>query len=337
MKRARLLEILSDRDAGSLLLTSAASVNWYLDGARTHVSLAAEPIVAVEVTPEGDTVRLTDNEESRLIREELPEGVAVHRRAWLESPPPSDGLVEADVDAALRAARRELLPTELRRYEALGTSVAATLTDVLGAAEPDWTERELAARLAHDLIASGSEPLVVLVAGDARRAFRHPLPTAGRLGRRAMAVVCARRAGLIANVTRWVSFGPLDARDADAEDRILAVEADVFDGTVPGASTGDLIAVVAGAYPRHGFAADEWRRHHQGGPAGYAGRDPRATPGGLDRFADGQAFTWNPSGDGAKVEDTVLLTGSGVRALTFDPRWPVRVVGGRARPVTLVR
>jgi len=48
-----------------------------------------------------------------------------------------------------------------------------------------------------------------------------------------------------------------------------------------------------------------------------------------------QAFTWNPTGPGVKIEDTVQLTDSGLRILTVDPRWPVTTVNGLARPVTL--
>ena len=48
-----------------------------------------------------------------------------------------------------------------------------------------------------------------------------------------------------------------------------------------------------------------------------------------------QPFTWNPSGPGVKIEDTVQLTESGVKALTVDERWPVSAVNGLPRPVTL--
>jgi hypothetical protein len=51
----------------------------------------------------------------------------------------------------------------------------------------------------------------------------------------------------------------------------------------------------------------------------------------------GQAFAWNPWAPGAKVEDTCLLTTSGLDMLTVDPGWPTVTVGGRARPEVLVR
>jgi hypothetical protein len=51
----------------------------------------------------------------------------------------------------------------------------------------------------------------------------------------------------------------------------------------------------------------------------------------------GQAFAWNPTGQGAKVEDTVLLTDAGLEVLTVDPDWPTRHVAGRRRPDLLVQ
>jgi hypothetical protein len=99
--------------------------------------------------------------------------------------------------------------------------------------------------------------------------------------------------------------------------------------------------VISHAYSATGFGEDQWRRHHQGGAAGYAGRDPRATPLTADPIAIGQAFTWNPWVPGAKVEDTVLLAGTPdeqvIDVLSVDPRWPTTEVGGRTRPITARR
>jgi hypothetical protein len=159
-----------------------------------------------------------------------------------------------------------------------------------------------------------------------RIAHRHPLPTAAPLGRRAMLVVCGRRHGLIANATRWVGDAGAD------DDAILAVEAAYFAATRPGARLDEAFAAGCAAYDAAGFGADEWQRHHQGGAAGYAGRDPRATSETRDVVSAAHAFAWNPSAPDAKVEDTVLVTASGVEVLTVDSRWPTVAVAGLDRP-----
>ena len=336
-KRRRLLAVLDGAGADALALTGATSLAWYLDGARSHVSLAADPVLAVRVDREGDEVVLTSNETARLVAEELPGWLTVRERPWYAGPPDLDALPETAVADALLAARSPLLPVETARFARLGVDAAEVLTDVLGDAEPTWTERRLAAEVARAVVARGADPLVVLVGGEARAALPHPLPTDGPLGRRVLVVLCARRHGLVVNLSRALAFGALSGPERDVQHRVLAVEQAALDALVPGTALADVLAVIARGYAEHGFGADHWRGHHQGGVAGYAGRDPRATPDAGFRVGTGQAFAWNPWVPGGKVEDTVLLTGAGLEVLSLDPRWPVARVGGRTRPVARER
>ncbi|MBT2518381.1 hypothetical protein J7E29_13120 [Streptomyces sp. ISL-90] len=341
VKRERMLRLLERRGADSIVLRSHAAVTWYLDGARTHVSLAGDPIAAVVVRHGGDELRVFANEADRLLDEELGAigDLDLIRVPWHDALAPAGlaALAEDDVAAELRAARASLLPAELGRYRALGREVAEALTDAAASADPDASEHDVAARLGGDLIARGIDPLVILVAGRSRLGHRHPLPTASPIGDRAMLVACGRRNGLIANATRWVRSGGRSDAEADAERRILEVEAAFLASTRVGATIGEGFRGGIDSYARHGFASDEWRRHHQGGAAGYAGRDPRGTAAVGDMVQPDHAFAWNPTAPGAKVEDTVLVRTTGVEVLTVDLRWPTIEVGGIHRPVELER
>lgn len=333
-KRERLGRVGAGR-GGPIVLSSHEAVSWYLEGVRTHVSLAGPPVLAVRAEESGDVLFVADNEADRLIAEELlPEDAQrIVRVPWEMSPVEAafgagDAVPEGEVAAQLRAARASLLPAERDRYRALGHQAAQALTETLRGAAPSETEQGLAARIAHALLQRGIDPLVVLVAGASRIGHRHPLPTSAPLGERAMVVVCGRRHGLIANATRWVG--------ADAADeRILGVERAFLDATVPGRALNDVLRGGVAGYAAQGFAADEWLRHHQGGPTGYAGRDPRATTATSDNIVEGQAFAWNPSAPGVKVEDTMLRTADGWEVLTVDDRWPTVEFAGLARPVAL--
>lgn len=334
-KRARLNAVREAARADALLLTSHEAVSWYLEGIRSHVSLAGPPVAAVRADRDGDTLFVADNEADRLLAEELLPSDAdrLVRVPWLTPPAEAaaaaaEAVAEASVAPALRAARASLLPAERDRYRALGRDAAEVLTDAASDARPEQSERAIAAELAHRLVARGIDPLVILVAGQSRLAHRHPLPTDAALGRRAMLVVCGRRHGLIANVTRWVG-----ASDP-GEEAILRVEEAFFDATRPGSHLDEVFGAGTRAYAGHGFGPDEWRRHHQGGPTGYAGRDPRATPSTDDLVHEHHAFAWNPSAPGVKVEDTVLASSAGIEVLTVDPRWPTVRVGALDRPVT---
>lgn len=332
-KQDRIARVRHGAGGDPLVLTSHEAVSWYLDGVRTHVSLAGPPVIAVRAEGSGDVLYIADNEVDRLIAEELlPEDATrIVRVPWWTPPAiaaaEAEGVPESQVAPALRAARARMLPAETARYRSLGRETAEALTDVLGRVGPGQTERAVAAVVAAELIARGIDPLVVLVAGADRGAFRHPLPTDGALGDRAMVVVCGRRNGLIANATRWVGA-------AVDEEPILGVERAFLDASTPGARLDEVFAAGSAAYARFGFDADEWQRHHQGGPTGYAGRDPRATASTTDVLVEGQAFAWNPTALGRKVEDTLLRTAQGWEVLTVDDRWPSVEYEGMRRPVT---
>ncbi|MCW4466680.1 M24 family metallopeptidase [Glutamicibacter sp. MNS18] len=352
-KHQALIALMELHQVDAILLETQPSIAWYLSGARVHVSLAAPPVVRVLVHRGGTEVATPLAEADRLQAEELPAapGLGLHPLDWFADPgqvgtwfPDAAGWLiasEQQLEAPLRALRQILSVTEIARYRQLCRDAAELMTDTLSGATAQLTELELAARLAAGAVRLGAEPTVVLVAGAGRYAYRHPLPTGAVLGRRAMAVLCLRRHGLIANITRWVHFGPRTAAEAGHDRAILEVEAEIFAALQPGRGLGELLPVIQQSYPRHGFDAREWSRHHQGGIAGYNGRDPRLAPGAQDPIRARQAFAWNPSaaaapGQTVKVEDTVLLTEEGrIEVLTNDPRWPSVAVGTLQRPVPL--
>ncbi len=347
-KRQRVLDLLHGSGHERLVLTGVGTLSWYLDGARPAVRLSAERgVLAVVVDPDGDTVVVPTNEVDRLVAEELPDDVAVRVTDWWEPllgpdlAPGAPGVLHEDEPAAaegLRAARAALFPGERARYRSLGRDTAEALTATALTLQPGTTERQAAARLGGELIARGADPVVVLVAGEERLAFRHALPTTGVLGRRVMLVACARRSGLIANATRWVSFAPLGPAGTDAVSRIRAVETAFLSATRPGSTLGEVFTAGVRAYGEQGFDSDEWTRHHQGGPTGYAGRDPVATPDSAVPIVQWQAFAWNPSAPGVKTEDTVLLGDGGLEVLTADDVWPTTPDRlGLPRPDVLVR
>jgi hypothetical protein len=150
-----------------------------------------------------------------------------------------------------------------------------------------------------------------------------------------MLVVCGRRAGLVCAVTRMRAFTPLTPAEGGRYARLLAVEAAYLDATRPGARIGAIVAAGASAYAEHGFAADEWHNHHQGGPTGYTTRDYLASPSTDHAAVDRQAFAWNPPGGGFKVEDTLLIAGGALELLSPDPEWPALEVASRQLPDVL--
>lgn len=336
-KHERLVRILDELDAESILLTRAENLAWYFDGARTQVPIGGAPVCSALVHRDGSAVvTAPENEIERLADEEIA-GAEFQRVPWYAPFADAPRGVPTDADAvnALRAARAALLPAERKRYAELGRDAATAMTAVLRDAHPTMTEFDLAAELARAVHSIGAAPAVVLVAGSGRGGVQHPVPTSAPLGDRALAVITAVRHGLNASLSRWVRF-----RDAEpsASTTLREVEADVFAATRPGRALSAVVTDIAAAYSRHGFDSPDhpaWLAHHQGGPTGYLGRDPKAGPHTDDLVAAGGAFAWNPWVPHAKLEDTVIIDDAGPRILTVDPAWPTTTVRGLRRPLTL--
>jgi Xaa-Pro aminopeptidase len=211
---------------------------------------------------------------------------------------------------------------EIARYRGVCGDTVAAVESAARAAEPDWSEYDLAAAVAAELLRRRCLPWTILIAGADRAArFRHPLPTDGKLGRYFMIVACGERGGLIANCSRLASFGKLPADLAGRHQAVVNVDAALIAATTPGATLGAIFAQAQAAYAAEGYP-DEWRHHHQGGSCGYLPREVKAAPGeGTIVLAD-QAFAWNPSIAGTKSEDTILCRAGGCEVLGSSADWP---------------
>ena len=342
-------------DLDAVLLRGSDWFAWLTCGGSSVVDTSAERGVAeILVTPARALVIADRIDAARLRNEQVPECLPVLEVPWAaqgardeavhetvggrlriaSDRPASD---EVALSAGLAAARKQLVPAEIERYRALGADAARALTASLCAVTPDMTEAQVAATVCDQLVHQDMWPVVLLVAGARRLpVYRHPTPRAAeRIGERAMVVVCARRHGLIANLTRFVYFRQPSSPERDAIAAVGDIEAAAFGASVPGATLGDVYRTIAAAYVRADLAGAD-ADHHQGGLAGYLTREEIATPQSVAKIGVGSALTWNPSLPGAKIEDTVVVGALGLELLTVDPEWPATDIDGRARPDVLV-
>lgn len=234
------------------------------------------------------------------------------------------------VEDALARCRYQLTSSEIERYRSLGSDAGRVVGDLLRRLEPGETETEIARRATDALAAEGMRTVVTLVAADERIGkYRHPVPTGRRWERELMLVVCARRGGLIASLTRIVAAGAVSDELRRRTVAVANVNAQLLAATRPGANGGDLYRLVARAYAAQGFAGEE-HLHHQGGACGYRTRDWVAHPTCDETVQINQAFAWNPSITGTKAEETCIAFADGVEAITSTEDWPqisVRVEG----------
>jgi antitoxin VapB len=177
-----------------------------------------------------------------------------------------------------------------------------------------------------------ARPIVTLVGSDERlRRYRHPVPTAAAWKHVVMVALCAERDGLVVSLSRIVAAGG----PPDLEGRTHAT-ASVFgrllEATRPGATAASLYTVAAAGYAAAGFPGEELK-HHQGGAIGYRAREWVAHPASQETVQARQAFAWNPTIAGTKIEDTALVIDERIEMLTMTPDWPQIDVGTSDRAI----
>jgi len=342
-RRERLSAFLDREGLDAVWLGRPNSFAWLTGGSNVVDRDAAVGVAAAGYVSEEGFVVVTDNiEAERLADEEVPAAFAVESTPWYESSlaaavadaTPGDGAADFDVPGlgSLDASRlrRPLSPGDTERYRELGREVAAALERVAVELRPEDTEREVAAGLRVALSTRGIESPVVLVGGaDRAGAYRHYTPSRSALGSYALLSVTAERGGLYASATRTVAFDGAPRWLDDRHHAAMRVEATALGATREAArrdgTAGDVFDAITGAYDDLGEAG-EWRKHHQGGAAGFSGREWIATPGGDERVDAPMAYAYNPTVRGAKSEDTVLVADDGVEVLTRTGEWPARTV-----------
>jgi Xaa-Pro aminopeptidase len=338
---ASIRQLLAARGLEALLLQRVSSFAWATCGAASYINTAAtNGVAALLITPAGRYL-ITDNIEApRLEREEKlaeqgwkfelgpwyePSGAVARLAAGLKLG--ADGPYAGAVDLSHEIAelRSVLTPEAIVRFRWLGQATAEAMNAAMQSVTPGMTEQELAAHLCLEAQRRGAQPIVVLVATDERIFnFRHPLPTARRLDKYAMLILCGRQHGLVTSITRLVHFGPLPAEVRRKAELTARIDAAMIAATRPGATVGDVFQKTIEAYAQAGYP-DEWKLHHQGGPAGYEPRELLATPGSPFKVQAGQTYAWNPSITGTKSEDTILVAPDGQpnEVLTATPGWPM--------------
>jgi Xaa-Pro aminopeptidase len=346
-KRRRIAALLDAEGLDALLLTQEGSVAWVTGGGATRVSMnGADALASVLVTKDGAAYVLTDAIEApRVAAEELPEqGVHMKVYPWEEDRSEhraaivteivGDGAIGADApvaglasvrvlhDAVVRL-RSSLMTAEIERYRWLAQTTAQVVEAAARAVQPGMTELQIAASYVGPLMAYGIQVPVPLVAADERiYRFRHPLPTENAVRQHALLVAGGYRWGLNASVSRAVSFGRLPDDLRHRQQGCAMVDLAFTGATQPGAMAAEIFAAGAKAYADAGFPG-EWRLHHQGGAAGYAGREWVITPGGTQIVQESQSFAYNPSITGTKSEDTFVLRPDGTPDfLTTTGQWP---------------
>ena len=241
------------------------------------------------------------------------------------------------IENKIANCRYRLTSCEIDRYRTLGHDAGTAVRRVIDKLQLGETELEIAEKMRHELALGGMASVVTLVAADERISrFRHPLPTANSWKKTLLLVTCAKRGGLIVSLSRMVHAGSVPDELKIKTEGAAYVNACLLDATRSGATGAELYAAAAEAYSEKGFA-DEINRHHQGGAAGYKTREWIAHPQSAEVVLPGQAFAWNPTITGTKVEETCITAvdgadgADGIEVITTSPDFPQIVSSVKGR------
>jgi antitoxin VapB len=338
-KLARVRELLAARSLDGVVLDRVANFAWLTEGGASYVNTASTfGAVSMLITADKQYVLTNNIEATRMAAEEPVEGLGYELVVdpWFGPNAAANKLLSGkrlgsdggrpgsvDLTAEIAALRLPRTPLELARFQQLGQACARAMDTAIRQVRPGLTEMEIAGLLAGATYAQGALPIVNLIATDERIfRFRHPLPTEKKLQRYAMLVLCGRRQGLVASITRLVHFGPLPEELQRKQQACAQVDATFIAKTRPGALLSDVFAAAQQAYADTGFG-DQWQFHHQGGPAAYEPREFVATPSNGHAVQVGEVYAWNPSIAGVKSEDTIVVGPDQNEVLTTVSGWPM--------------
>lgn len=303
------LRVLTPNETGvASLLVTAEGARYYLTTANEAPRLHDEEFGALDFEPVIFPwyANETDQRALELARDQVA----------------SDTPIPGFARAHLYPLRASLQETEIARFRWLGAQAGAAVIESLHNLEPGDTEYVMEAQVAVELLRRGILPSVYLMAADERiLKYKHAVARGKKIDKYAMINLCARKWGLTVSITRFAHFGPLPSELEDRFHAAAQVNAALLDASRVGATSAKLFSIAAEAYAREGFPGEE-QLHHQGGATGYWEREWIATPEGTETVVNNQAFAWNPSVRGGKVEDTVLLRDGQIELLTPTPELP---------------
>ena len=357
-KHARLMAVAETAGVRGLLLTTQPNFSWVTGGLTNRIDGSRESgNGALLFTVDGRRYLVANAIESPRLAAETLAGAGFEsiEYGWTEERADpalpvrlamevAGGKIGCDVpldgvrvlEQQIARIRAPLTPRELRRYRDLGRAVGSVIGHVARTVEVEASEQEVAGALTSALAPLQIRPVVLLVAADERIArFRHPPPTSARWSRRLLIATCAERDGLVVAASRLIQVTRPDddlARRMRASAQTCAA---LLEATEAGATGARLFEVAVSAYAAAGFPGEE-RLHHQGGAIGYRAREWIAHPASSDVVTPPQAFAWNPTVTGTKIEESCLVDEDGrIETVTSSPGWPSIEVAIRGQRVPL--
>lgn len=346
IKTERLVEMLNSENLGGVLLNSQHNFAWLTGGGNNGVDLSRENgVSSLLIRNDGKRFLIANRiEMPRMLAEEVFEkdfepidfaweADKINSNFVLESAQSllKDKTLASDIffnpnfrviEGLVARCRYQLTNEEIIRFKKLGKDASEVLVGIHNKIELGQTEKEIANTVKFELGKFNINSVVTLVAADERlKQFRHPIPTENVWKKTLMIVLCAKRDGLIASLSRIYCVGEISEDLRKRTDAVAKVHAEMMHSTRPNTIGKAIFEHTKKMYAEVGFAGEE-AKHHQGGACGYKTRDWVGHSDSNDKVLINQAFAWNPSIAGTKSEETFIVNENGIDVITKSADFP---------------
>ncbi|MBC7818732.1 MAG: hypothetical protein IAG10_17725, partial [Planctomycetaceae bacterium] len=336
-KHDRIVQFLSEREFGGLLLSRPASIAWYMGGADVPRDPSGQPVTALFITPEGGTLLARKPDRDLLLNQATSDVDLPHREcAW-----PRDAgelLAEwtgtekiacdqsfelcANVSSEVAAMRLPLRAPEIELLRKLGIRVARTVERAAREFQRGDTEAQIAGDVASRLIRHEVFPVQIQVWGDGRgRGCQNWSYGREAVNHDCTISVIARRHGLHVAVSRTVSFGTLSKERRWAYADMSLVHATALVNSQDQTDVGKVWAEVQQACEKLGEAED-WDATDPGCVTGFELCEAPISPSSSLRLRAGMPVIWRTSIGPARAVDTVLIREADSKVITQTGEWP---------------
>ena len=335
LKRVRTL--MQAKKLDGILLTTVQNFFWISGGKQGFVDKSSESATAKVLILENEQYAICNSSEQyRVFDEELTDKTfKLIAYKWHEDEkkilqPYMEGKkIGSDtgiygtipMGPEIQELRYSLTPAEIKRYHEIGPECAGILEKAVRETKPGETEFQAAGRVTSMLMAKGYQVPVCLVASDERiLKYRHPLPTAKKIGGSVLIAICGQKYGLTVSITRMAYFKAIPAEIRKKYDVLLNVDATYILNTKVGVPSCEILKKGYEAYKAGGYGRD-FDLHHQGGPLGYPTRDFCTKFCDDQKVVSNQGYSWNPTIAGVKLEDTYIIRGNRQDIVSDTGKW----------------
>jgi Xaa-Pro aminopeptidase len=335
IKLARTRSLMSSMKLDAVYLKRQDDFAWLTCGGQSYLGWGEMGNCGLLVTDEGQYAVTNLIEYPRMIEEEHLEdmGFKILAAVWFENDFESETVrrlvpslnIGTDYNAPfggkniageIKKLRLSLTESEQDRLRKVGELASLAMEEACATLRPGDRELDAVKRIADHLFDCGMEYTSLMCAADDRLLkYRHAIPTENRILRRVQVGGNMRKWGLTVCMTRYVNFVPVTEELRSQYRLNQRIDLALMTNTHPGCSYQVPLLAARKIYDENGLE-NEFEKHHQGGPIGYANRDYRVDFNLNDLIHDDQAFCWNPSITGTKSEDTILVHKEGFEFIT---------------------